>query len=130
MLDEVPVGAVIVREGRVLAEAFNGTRTGPDPSAHAEVQAMRAAALKRGDWRLDGCTLYVTLEPCTQCAGSIVLARIERVVYGAPDPKAGMIGSLGNLVQDRRLNHRVAVTTGVLAKEASTLLRRFFRERR
>lgn len=130
LLGEVPVGAVVIHDGRILAEGFNRTRSRPDPSAHAEVEVLRVAARKRGDWRLVGCTLYVTLEPCAQCAGSIVLSRIERVVYGAPDPKAGMVGSLGNLVQDRRLNHRAEVTVGVLRDPAATLLREFFRERR
>lgn len=130
MLDEVPVGAVIVRDGRVVAEGFNHTVTWSDPTAHAEVVAIRAAARLQGDWRLEGATLYVTLEPCTQCAGSILLARIPRLVYGAADPKAGMAGSLRNLVQDRRLNHRVRLTVGVLADASADLLRGFFRARR
>ena len=129
-LGEVPVGAVLVRNGRMVAEGFNRTRSRPDPTAHAEVEVLRAGAALVGDWRLEGCTLYVTLEPCAQCAGSIVLSRLDRLVYAAPDPKAGMVGSLGNLVQDRRLNHRVAVTAGVLENAAADLLRRFFRERR
>ncbi len=127
---EVPVGAVIVRDGRVLAESHNRTVERRDPTAHAELVAIRAAARRMGDWRLTGCTLYVTLEPCAQCAGAIVLARIPRLVFGARDPKAGMAGSLGNLVQDPRLNHRVDLAGGVLADESSRLLRRFFRARR
>jgi tRNA(adenine34) deaminase len=127
---EVPVGALLVRQGRIIAEGGNRTRTHPDPTAHAEVEVIRKGARILGDWRLLGCTLYVTLEPCSQCAGSIVLARIPRLVFAAPDPKAGMVGSLGNLVQDRRLNHRVRVTAGVLAEPAALLLRDFFRERR
>jgi tRNA(adenine34) deaminase len=127
---EVPVGAVLVGDGRLLAEGFNRTVMRPDPTAHAEVEVLRAGALRRGDWRLDGCTLYVTLEPCAQCAGAVVLARVDRLVYAAADPKAGMAGSLGNLVQDARLNHRMEVTAGVLAAEGGELLRAFFRSRR
>jgi tRNA(adenine34) deaminase len=127
---EVPVGAVVVHEGRLLSEGFNLTVTRADPTAHAEGVAIREAARRLGDWRLLGTTLYVTLEPCAQCAGSIVLARIPRVVYGASDPKAGMAGSLGNLLQDRRLNHRAEVTAGVLADASAELLTNFFRARR
>jgi tRNA(adenine34) deaminase len=127
---EVPVGAVIVRSGHVLGEAHNLTITGADPTAHAEVVAIRQAATAIGDWRLLDCTLYVTLEPCAMCAGAIVLARIPRVVYGARDPKAGMVDSLGNLLTDARLNHRCEVAAGVLAEESSELLKSFFRERR
>ncbi len=127
---EVPVGAVIVHEGAVLAESHNRTAELADPTAHAESAAIRTAARRLGDWRLSGCTLYTTLEPCAQCAGAIVLARIPRLVFGAPDPKSGMAGSLGNLVQDRRLNHRVELVAGVLAKESAELLRGFFRARR
>lgn len=128
--DEVPVGAVVVRDGRVLAEAHNRTVSDADPTAHAEVVALRAAAATQGDFRLEGTTLYVTLEPCAMCCGAIVLARVPRVVYGASDPKAGMAGSLGNHLQDDRLNHRAQVTPGVLSEVSSTLLRSFFRERR
>lgn len=128
--EEVPVGAVIVREGEVVGEAHNLTVTEADPTTHAEVVAIRRAARTLGDWRLLDATLYVTLEPCAMCAGAIVLARIPRVVVGAPDPKAGMVGSLGNLLQDPRLNHRCDVTSGVLAEESSEMLKAFFRERR
>lgn len=127
---EVPVGAVVVRHGRLLAEGHNLTVTRSDPTAHAEVVAIRLAAARQGDWRLEGATLYCTLEPCTLCSGAIVLARLPRVVYGAPDPKAGMAGSLGNLLQDPRLNHRAEVTAGVLAEASSQLLQAFFRIRR
>jgi tRNA(adenine34) deaminase len=127
---EVPVGAVIVREGHVLGEGSNRTVGDADPTTHAEVVAIRHAAGAMGDWRLLDCTLYVTLEPCAMCAGAIVLARIPRVVFGAHDPKAGMAGSLDNLLQDSRLNHRCDVSSGVLADEASALLKQFFRERR
>ena len=128
--EEVPVGAVLVREGLVLGEAHNGTVGDADPTTHAEVVAIRAAAAALGDWRLLDSTLYVTLEPCAMCAGAIVLARIPRVVYGASDGKAGMVGSLGNLLQDARLNHQCDVTSGVLATESSDMLKAFFRERR
>ena len=127
---EVPVGAVMVQGGEVLAESHNRTVERRDPTAHAELVVIRAAARRLGDRRLVGCTLYVTLEPCAQCAGAIVLARIPRLVFGAHDPKAGMAGSLGNLVQDPRLNHRADLLGGVLAEESSRLLRSFFRARR
>lgn len=127
---EVPVGAVLVREGRLWAEGHNLTVTRSDPTAHAEVVVIREAAARQGDWRLENTTLYVTLEPCTLCCGAIVLSRIPRVVFGAPDPKAGMADSLGNLLQDPRLNHRAQVTPGVLAEASGQLLKDFFRQRR
>ena len=127
---EVPVGAVVVLRGALIAEAHNLTITVSDPTAHAEVVVLRRAALRLGDWRLLETTLYVTLEPCAMCAGAMVLARVPRVVYAAADPKAGMAGSLGNLLQDARLNHRCAVTAGVAAEVSGELLRAFFRERR
>jgi tRNA(adenine34) deaminase len=127
---EVPVGAVLVRNGSLLAEGRNRTIEWSDPTAHAEVVALREGAKRLGDWRLIDTTLYVTLEPCTQCAGAIVLSRVSRVVFAAADPKAGMSGSLGNLVQDPRLNHRARLTAGVLAEASSEILRKFFRERR
>jgi tRNA(adenine34) deaminase len=128
--DDVPVGAVVGRDGVVVAAAGNARERLHDPTAHAEILALREAAVQAGSWRLDGCTLYVTLEPCAMCAGAIVLARVDRLVFGAFDPKAGFAGSLGNLVQDPRLNHRVELTAGVLAEEAGDLLREFFRDRR
>jgi tRNA(adenine34) deaminase len=127
---EVPVGAVVVRDGKLLAEAHNLTVTLADPTAHAEVVAIRKAAARQGDWRMEGATLYATLEPCTLCCGALVLARVPRVVYGASDPKAGMAGSLGNLLQDPRLNHRAEVTAGVMAEASSRILQTFFRIRR
>ena len=127
---EVPVGAVLVRGGVVLAEGHNLTVSSSDPTAHAEVVAIRKAAALQGDWRLEDTTLYCTLEPCTLCCGAIVLARVPRVVYGATDPKAGMAGTLGDLLQDSRLNHQAEVTSGVLADASSTLLQGFFRARR
>jgi len=128
--DEVPVGAVLVRQETLLAEASNRTRVDSDPSAHAEVVAIRAAAAQQGDWRLLDTTLYVTLEPCAMCAVAIVLARIPRVVFSAHDPKAGTAGSLSNLLQDDRLNHRCEVVSGVLAAPASRMLKSFFVARR
>jgi len=127
---EVPIGALLVRGGTVLAEGHNRTVSDADPTAHAEMAVLRAAAARQGDFRLEHTTLYVTLEPCAMCAGAIVLARVPRIVYGAADPKAGMAGTLGNLLQDRRLNHRCAVTPGVLAEASADMLRAFFRERR
>ena len=129
-LAEVPVGAVVVLNGEAYAETHNLTRTNADPTAHAELLALRTAAQKLGDWRLTGATLYVTLEPCAMCAGAMVLARIERVVFGAFDPKAGMCGSLGCIAQDPRLNHRMEITPQVLYDQSAELLRNFFRERR
>jgi tRNA(adenine34) deaminase len=127
---DVPVGAVVVRAGEVLSAAGNGRERLRDPTAHAEMLALREAARATGSWRLDGCTLVVTLEPCAMCAGAIVLARVDRVVFGADDPKAGFAGSLGDLVRDPRLNHTVELTSGVLADECGEVLRAFFRERR
>ncbi|MDQ1697516.1 MAG: tRNA(adenine34) deaminase [Frankiaceae bacterium] len=125
---DVPIGAAVVDEvGAVLAVAANEREATADPTAHAEVLALRRAAAARGaGWRLDACTLVVTLEPCTMCAGAAVLARVARVVYGAPDPKAGAVGSLWDVVRDRRLNHRPEVVAGVLADECGGLLRDFF----
>ncbi len=127
---EVPVGAVIVRDGTLISEGCNRTVTDSDPTAHAEIVAIRSAAKNEGDWRLTDTTLYVTLEPCAMCSGAIVLSRIPRVVFATPDPKSGMGGSLDNLLQDRRLNHRCEVTSGVLADESAEMLRDFFRARR
>jgi len=127
---EVPVGAVVVKGDELIARSHNRTRQLADPTAHAEALALRKAAEAVGDWRLTDCTLYVTLEPCAMCAGAIVLSRIERLVFAAQDPKAGMCGSLGNIVQDERLNHRVTLESGLMAEEAGALLREFFKERR
>jgi tRNA(adenine34) deaminase len=128
--DDVPVGAVVVKDGRVVASGHNRREVDDDPVAHAEVIAIRRAARKLGSWRLDGCTLFVTLEPCAMCAGAIVLARIPHLVYGARDPKAGFVGSLGDLCRDARLNHRVNVTPDVLGPECGRLLVDFFRAKR
>jgi tRNA(adenine34) deaminase len=127
---DVPIGCVVVRDGERVGAAGNERELQRDPTAHAEVLALRAASESVGSWRLDGCTLYVTLEPCAMCAGAIVLARVDRVVFGAVDPKAGFAGSLGNLVQDPRLNHRAELIAGVEADASAELLRTFFRERR
>jgi tRNA(adenine34) deaminase len=127
---DIPIGAVVARGDEVLARAGNQRERRGDPTAHAEILALREAAEGAGSWRLDGCALYVTLEPCAMCAGAVVLARIERLVFGAADPKAGFAGSLGDLVRDPRLNHRVEVASGVLAEEAGELLRGFFASRR
>jgi tRNA(adenine34) deaminase len=127
---DVPIGAVVTRGEEVLARAGNQREKHRDPTAHAEVLALRAASAAVGSWRLSGCTLYVTLEPCAMCAGATVLSRVDRLVFGATDPKAGFVGSLGDLVRDPRLNHRAEVTGGVLAEESSLLLKEFFRERR
>ena len=128
---DVPVGAVVLAPaGGVLAEARNQREEVHDPTAHAEVVALRAACARLGTWRLDGCSLVVTLEPCTMCAGAVVLSRVARLVYGADDPKAGAVGSLWDVVRDRRLNHRPEVVRGVLAEECSAVLREFFVRRR
>ena len=127
---DVPVGAVVVRDGVVVSRSANRTVADQDPTAHAEVLALRAAAAALRSWRLDGCTLYVTLEPCAMCAGAIVLARVDRLVFGAWDAKAGMAGSVGDLVRYPRLNHRPAVLAGVLAEECGEVLSAFFRTRR
>ena len=128
---DVPVGAVVVSpSGTILSAAPNARERDRDPPAHAELLALRAAAAAFGTWRLEGCTLVVTLEPCTMCAGALVLARVSRLVYGAPDPKAGAVGSLWDVVRDRRLNSRPEVVAGVLADESAALLRAFFDARR
>ena len=129
-LGEVPVGAVVVDDGRVIARAGNRRERSGDPVAHAELIALRQAAARRGGWRLDGCTLFVTLEPCAMCAGALVNSRIDRLVFGAFDPKAGYCGSLGDIVRDSRLNHRVEVCPEVMAAECSRLLVAFFKELR
>ena len=127
---DVPVGAVVVRNGEVIAAAHNEREIRNDPTAHAELLALRVAAERIGSWRLTDCTLAVTLEPCTMCAGAIVNSRIETVVFGAPDLKAGALGSLYNLATDPRLNHTPVVRHGILASDSSAVLAEFFRERR
>ncbi len=127
---EVPIAALIVHDGRVLAQAHNYRELWQDPTAHAEVIAIRAAATALGTWRLTGTTLYVTVEPCTMCIGAIILARVSRVVFGAWDPKGGACGSLFNLPSEPKLNHQVLVTGGVLEQESQALLQKFFKELR
>ena len=127
---DVPIGAVVTRGEEVLAHAGNQRERLHDPTAHAELLAIRRASAVAKSWRLEGCTLVVTLEPCAMCAGAAVLARLERLVFGAADPKAGFAGSLGDIPRDPRLNHRVEVTPGVLEDRSAELLRAFFRERR
>ena len=127
---EVPIGAVVVHGGEIVGRGGNRTETLQDPTAHAEIFALREAAQRLGSWRLTGATLVVTLEPCAMCAGACVLGRIDCLVLGAADPKAGMCGSLENLVQDARLNHRVEIVRGVRAEECGELLQEFFRARR
>ncbi len=127
---DVPVGAVVVKDGKVVVRTHNRREVDGDPAGHAELIALRKTARKLGSWRLDGCTLYVTLEPCAMCAGAIVLSRIPRLVFGTADPKAGFVGSRGDLCRDRRLNHRVDVTAGVMGEECGKILKDFFRERR
>jgi tRNA(adenine34) deaminase len=127
---EVPVGAVLVRDGEVVASGFNRPIGLHDPSAHAEMQALRAGAARLGNYRLAGCDLFVTLEPCAMCAGAIMHARIRRLVFGAPDPKTGACGSVVDLFAERRLNHHTEVVRGVLASECGAALSNFFAERR
>jgi tRNA(adenine34) deaminase len=128
--NEVPIGALVVRKGSIIAGATNRTVRDQDPTAHAELLAIREASSKLESWRLDDCTLYVTLEPCAMCAGAIVLARVSRVVFGAWDDKAGMAGSVGDLLRHPRLNHRPDVRGGVLADECARLLEEFFLQQR
>ncbi|MBW3665129.1 MAG: tRNA adenosine(34) deaminase TadA [Actinobacteria bacterium] len=127
---DIPIGAVVVHEREVIARAHNRREVDQDPTAHAELLALREAARRLGRWRLDGCTLYVTLEPCAMCAGATVLARIDRLVFGADDPKAGAAGALWDIPRDPRLNHRVEVVRGVEAETCGALLADFFAERR
>ena len=127
---EVPVGAVVVRDGEVVGRGHNRRESWGDPMAHAEMIALAQAAARQQGWRLEGCAVYVTLEPCAMCAGAMVNARVDRLVFGARDPKGGYCGSIGNLVREPRLNHQITVCSGVLAEESSALLRAFFRRLR
>jgi tRNA(adenine34) deaminase len=127
---EVPVGAVLVKDGEIVAEGFNQPISSCDPTAHAEIVVLRAAAAQLGNYRLPGSTLYVTLEPCPMCAGAMVHARVERLVFAAADPRTGSAGSVFDLVRSEELNHRLEVGSGVLAEESGALLRTFFRARR
>jgi len=127
---EVPIGAVVVFDGRVVGRGRNARERLNDPTAHAEIHALQEAARSLGRWRLTGATIYATLEPCPMCAGALVNARIDRLVYAVPDPKAGAAGTLFEIPTDPRLNHRVEITTGILAQECGDLLKEFFRSRR
>ncbi len=129
-LGEVPVGAAILKDGAVVGTGHNLTRTNQDPTAHAEMVAIRSTADATGSWWLENCTIYVTLEPCAMCAGALVLARLSRLVFGASDPKAGACGSLRNILSDKRLNHRLDVTRGVSEAVCADVLQRFFRSLR
>jgi tRNA(adenine34) deaminase len=128
--EDVPVGAVIVKENKIIAKGYNQRHQLNDPTAHAEIIALTAASEHIGHWRLHGCTIYVTLEPCPMCAGALVLARLDRLVFGCADPKAGACGSLYNIVQDTRLNHRLEITKDILADDCAALLQNFFRNKR
>ena len=128
--DEVPVGCLIVHEGRIVGRAHNQREMLQDPTAHAEMIAITQAAEALGSWRLTGCTLYVTLEPCAMCAGGMVLARLDRLVYGAGDPKAGAVESVFKLLEEPRLNHRIKITAGVRREECGAILTQFFRKKR
>ncbi len=127
---DVPIGAVIVYENRIIARAYNQREQLADPTAHAEIIALTQAAAAIESWRLHGCTIYVTLEPCPMCAGALVLARLDRLVFGCEDPKTGACGSLYNIVEDKRLNHRLNVASGVLVEECSEQLQSFFKQKR
>lgn len=129
-LGEVPVGALVVKDGQIIATGFNQPIGNHDPTAHAEIMALRAAAAILGNYRLPGCEMYITLEPCAMCAGAMMHARLARVVYGASDPKTGACGSVLNLFEQEKLNHHTELTAGVLAEECGTLLKEFFAERR
>lgn len=128
--EEPPVGAVITKDGKIISRGHNLRESLQDPTAHAEIIAIRSAASILGSWRLIDCTIYVTLEPCIMCAGAMVLARIKRLVYGAKDPKAGAAGSLMNILNDKRLNHQVEVNMGILEAECGEIIREFFSTRR
>ncbi len=129
-LDEVPIGAVVVKDGEIIGRGHNLRETCKDPTLHAEMVAIRQAAETLGGWRLTGCELYVTVEPCPMCAGAIVQARIDRLIFGAGDPKAGCAGTLYNLLQDSRFNHQVEIVKGILEEECRQIMKDFFRQKR
>jgi tRNA(adenine34) deaminase len=128
--DEVPVGCVIVHEGVIIGRGYNRTESLQDPTAHAEILAITSASENLGSWRLSGCTVYCTVEPCAMCAGALMLARVERLVFGAPDPKFGACGSIFEIVQSKKLNHRIALSTGILKNECAGLMQDFFKKKR
>lgn len=128
--DEVPVGCVIVHEGIIIGRGYNRTESLQDATAHAEILAITSASENLGSWRLSGCTVYCTVEPCAMCAGALMLARVERLVFGAPDPKFGACGSIFDIVQSKKLNHRIALSTGILKNECADLMQEFFKKKR
>jgi len=128
--DEVPVGCIIVYDGKIIGRGHNRTTALQDPTAHAEILAITSASEHQGSWRLCGCTAYSTIEPCLMCAGALILARVDRLVYGAPDPKFGACESLYNIVQDSRLNHRISVSGGILKDQCGEIMQEFFRKKR
>ena len=130
ILDEVPVGAVIVKDGKIIARGHNLRETKNDPTAHAEIVAIRKACKKLNSWRLEGCTIYVTIEPCSMCAGTLLWTRIQRIVYGAKDPKGGALGSSYSLFEVKNINHHPEITGGILEERCSTLMTSFFRSKR
>ena len=129
-IGEVPIGCVIAQDGKIISRGYNRRKTDKDTTSHAEITAIRRASKKLGDWRLEGCTIYITLEPCPMCAGAIVQARLDRVVIGTMNPKAGCAGSILNVLQEPRFNHQTEVTRGILQEECSTMLKSFFKELR
>jgi len=129
-LDEVPIGAVVVKDGEIIGRGYNLRETGKDPTLHAEMIAIRQAAAKVKSWRLTGCEIYVTIEPCPMCAGAMIQARVDRIIFGARDPKAGCAGSLYNLLQDDRFNHRVEVIEGIMEEQCRDIIQKFFRNKR
>jgi tRNA(adenine34) deaminase len=129
-MDEVPIGAVIVKDGKIIGRGYNRKEETCDATAHAEIMAIKEASEKLNAWRLTGCTMYVTLEPCSMCAGALVNARIDKLVIGASDPKTGACGSVFNIVQDKRLNHQIELETGILEEDCSTILKLFFEKLR
>lgn len=128
--DEVPVGCVIVNEGVIIGRGYNRTESLQDPTAHAEILAITSASENLGSWRLSGCTVYCTIEPCAMCAGALMLARVKRLVFGAPDPKFGACGSIFDIVQSKKLNHRIVLSTGILKNECAGIMQEFFKKKR
>ncbi len=130
MLDEVPIGAVIVKDGKIISRGFNKSITSNDTTAHAEIVALRKACKKLGNYRLNGCTVYVTVEPCAMCAGALIWARVEKIIFGAYDSKAGACGSVFNITDEKKLNHKIQVSGGLLQEECATIMKEFFKNRR
>jgi len=130
ILDEVPVGAVIVKDGKIISKGFNKSITSNDTTAHAEIVALRKACKKFGNYRLNGCTVYVTIEPCAMCAGALIWARVEKIIFGAYDSKAGACGSVFDITAEKKLNHKIKVSGGLLQEECATIMKEFFKNRR